>query len=190
MDNVKNILVMVRDLVYVPVIVFLVAAPALIVMSVRPQEIVSNTSDSRTSSAVLGVQQYRISDVSVSSARTVENNLSYNGNLNRLEFVARNNIGSKHTKYENVLVFENQSDEWKQLTVVPRMDLAPTDTEIAVTIGNVSNVVMDNEGNINSAQISIAPNEAVSVGFRMDSLNEIHYSFEIIYDIVITEQQE
>jgi hypothetical protein len=135
---------------------------------------------------VLGAQRYYINEVGIEVSQDVINIVTYDKSNKDLEIYMSLPKRVKHSVRENSLKFINESSKWRTISITPSIEEIPTGIEIAVTEGNVSHVLVDSKRNIYPAELNLAPNEKIILGFRIDAVQSLNYDFDMIYEVGIS----
>lgn len=186
MNRLKEIIFTVSIFFMVPILLIVLIVPTLIVSNLSPIVRTEDYAVTRKNKTVLGTQSNLINDVEVRfNEEILKTSPEYKINSNDIRVSFVHLAEQKHTIFTDSIFLKNRSDEEKLVYFIPHFDQIPMDMEIAITVGNVSNVIIDSNGNYWPQEIYLAPGEEILLGFRIDGRYEIHSDIDIEIEISV-----
>ena len=186
MNRVKEIIMTVSTFIMVPVLLAIVLVPALIVSNLSPIVRKEDFGVERKNKTVLGTQSFLFDEVEVRlNDEMLNSSPVYNIGSKSLKLNIIHSVESKHTVFADSIFLQNRGSTSQKIYVIPHFDTIPSDIEIATTIDNISNVMLDSEGNMWPQEIFLNPGEELLIGIRIDGRYEIHSDLNIELEIAV-----
>ncbi|HOU75798.1 MAG TPA: hypothetical protein PK957_01585 [Candidatus Dojkabacteria bacterium] len=186
MNRLGEIILTVSIFFMVPILLVVLVVPTLIVSNLSPTVRTDDYAVVRKNKTVLGTQSSLVKDVEVRfNDELLKTSPAYRINTDNIRISFIHLAEQKHTVLNDSIFLKNRSDENKTVYFIPRFDQIPSDVEIALTVGNISNVIIDSNGNYWPQEIHLVPGEELLLGFRIDGRYEIHSDIEIDIEISV-----
>ncbi|MBN1374177.1 hypothetical protein JW962_02475 [Candidatus Dojkabacteria bacterium] len=181
MTKTKEITQTILGLLAIPVLVLIVGAPALITANLSPV----SSDESSNDKSVLGLQRYRGKDFEIAISDGNVDAMTYDAITNTYNLNISSDDTFVHFKRDDVITITNQSSDWKEVRIDPQLKQVPNGVEIALTMGSTSYVLVDSGKNIYPAVVTLAPNEVITLGFRMDAEETINYAVNVVLSLKV-----
>lgn len=186
MNRIKEIIITVSTFFMVPILLIIVLVPALIVSNLSPIVRNEDLNIERKNKTVLGTQSFLLDNVEVRLNDEILNSSPvFNMSSNVLKLSVIHSSESKHTVFTDSVFLQNRGNTSQKVYFIPYFDTIPSDVEIAITIDNVSNVMVDSQGNLWPQEIFLNPGQEILIGIRIDGRYEIHSDLNIEIEISV-----